>query len=67
MTGFRPWQGAPMHGRATYGFVPNRRPLGGPRTQMPRPSSQQRMGGGTRGGMERMQQQQGGGMPVGSN
>ena len=59
MTSFRPWQGGPKHGRTAYGFVHNqRRPGLGPRTQMPRPSSQQRMGGGTRGGMDRMQQQQ---------
>ena len=57
MTNFRPWQGGPMHGRA-FGYVPNqRRPMSGPRAQMPRPSSQQRLGGGTRGGMDRMQQQ----------
>lgn len=48
-----------MHGRA-YGFMPNQRRPMGPRNQMgPRPSGQQRLGGG-RGGMDRMQQQPGG-------
>ena len=47
-----------MHGRA-YGFIPNQRRPIGPRNQMPRPSGQ-RLGAGTRGGMERMQQPQGG-------
>ena len=65
VTGFRPWQGGPMHGRA-YGFVPNQRRPVAPRGQMPRPSGQQRLGGGARGGMDRMQQPQGG-MPVGVN
>lgn len=58
---FRPWQGTPMHGR-TYGFMPNQRRAmggGGPRPQMPRPSGQQRLGSGTRSGMDRMQQQTG--------
>ena len=55
---FRPWQ-APMHGR-NYGFMPNQRRAmgGGPRPQIPRASGQQRLGGGARGGMDRMQQQQ---------
>lgn len=55
MTSFRPWQGGPMHGRA-FGFVPNQRRPVGPRTNMPRPSGGQRLGGAGRGGMDRMQQ-----------
>ena len=49
-----------MHGR--YGFVPNQRRPMGPRTQMQRPTNQQRLGGGAHGGMDRMQQQ--GAMPA---
>lgn len=54
MANFRPWQGGPVH--RPYGFVPNRRQMGGPRGQMSNVARagnpQPRMGGGGQRGMQ---------------